>query len=271
MITISDILQPYRFCWQKRVLALELGRRELFDRYGHAALGVAWVVLQPLALMVVLAFVFAIVFKVKFGGTDILPVDYTVFMCSGYQAWMAVTVALSSASQAVVGNSGLLKQIEFPVPILVVKCVLVSLIAQAVGLGFVIFYSAFVLGYLPALLVLVVPLLVLQTLLMIGLGWMCASVTVFFRDFPEVLSTFFMVNLYILPIVYPPSVVPPAFQTAIAINPFSHLIYCYQDVLIYGAFEHPMSWLLFTAFALLSFHFGFRFFRATERVFGDLI
>lgn len=270
MVT-ATIPQPYRFCWRHHVLALELARREVFDRYGNAALGAAWIILQPLALMAVLAFVFSFVFKIKFVGEAGSAADYTIFMCAGYQAWIGLTVSLAASTQAVVGNTGLLKQVEFPAPVLVVKAVLVGLISQAVGMGFVILYAAIVCGHISALLPLIVPLLALQTLMLIGLGWMCASVTVFFRDFSEVLSTFFMINLYILPIVYPPTVVPAAFALAIAFNPFSHMIYCYQDALVYGAFEHGWSWLIFAVLALASFHFGFRFFRATERVFGDLI
>jgi lipopolysaccharide transport system permease protein len=184
---------------------------------------------------------------------------------------MGVSGAMIAASQSVVGNAPLIKQIEFPTPILVVKAALTALIPQAVSLVFVLFYSAIALGYISPLLPLLFVLVALQFLLMIGLGWICAVITVFFRDFSEILSTFLMISLYILPIVYPPSIIPSALQSAILYNPFSHIIYCYQDVLVSGQIEHPVSWGIFALIAIASVVIGYKFFRKTQHVFGDLV
>lgn len=265
------LTQPLSLIWSNRALAFELARREMFERYGVSVLGVFWAVFQPLALMVVLAFVFVVVFRVKIGGTGTPSIDYTLFMCAGYQAWMGISTAMITASQAVVGNSPLIKQIEFPTPILVAKTTLTAFIPQFVGLFFVIFYAVIALGFLSPILPLVLVLLLFQALLMTGLGWICAVITVFFRDFSEVLSTFLMVSLYILPIVYPPNIIPPEFQTAISFNPFAHVIYAYQDVLVFGAIEHPASWMWFGGMSVVVFVLGYRLFRSTQHVFGDLV
>jgi lipopolysaccharide transport system permease protein len=269
---MNFVTAPLSLIWSKRVLALELARRELFERYGLSAFGRFWAVFQPLALMAVLAFVFVYVFRVRIGGTNSTPgIDYTLFMCAGFQAWMGISAGLSASSQAVIGNAPLIKQIEFPTPILVVKATLTALIPQAVGLTFVLFYSVIALGYISPLLPLLGPLLLLQIFAMIGLGWMCAVITVFFRDFSEVLSTFLMISLYILPIVYPPTAIPREFQVAISLNPFSHMIYAYQDVLVYGAIQHPESWAVLAGLALVTFFLGYRMFRRTQHVFGELV
>lgn len=257
--------------WRNRVLAIELARRELFERYGLSAFGTFWAIFQPLALMSVLAFVFVVVFRVKIGGQGAPAIDYTLFMCAGYQAWMGISGSMVASCQGVIGNAPLIKQIEFPTPILVVKAVLTALIPQAVGLIFVMFYAVFAFGYISPLLPLLFPLLLLQVLMMIGIGWMCAVITVFFRDFTEILSTFLMISLYILPIVYPPNIIPPEFKTAISFNPFSHLIYAYQDVLVYGEIQHPDSWIYMTIMALVCFVLGYRFFQKTQHVFGELV
>ena len=62
-------------------------------------------------------------------------------------------------------------------------------------------------------------------------------------DVPEIVRIFLTINIYLMPIMYLPEMVPGPLRLLLAINPFSSLIWCYQDVLYYGHIEHPLAWL----------------------------
>ncbi|WP_421790291.1 ABC transporter permease [Hyphobacterium sp.] len=267
------MLAPYKLIYQHRVLAYELVRRELFDRYGNAVLGGAWVIIQPLALMLVFAFIFTIVFNVRFDQTPEvdIPFGFGTFLIMGYQSWMSIMMGLSAATLALTSNAGLLKQIDFPSPVLVVKIIVTAIIAQVIGIVFGIVLGFLDAGIIHLTALLVIPLLFFQILFIIGLGWILAALTVFFRDISELLNTFFLVNLYIMPVIWPPGNVPGVFEPIIKYNPFSYIIYTYQDALGYGKFEHPIAWIVFPLMALFFFHFGYWLFRKMEPVYGDML
>lgn len=262
------MLAPYKLIFQHRVLAMELVRRELFEKYGNAVLGGGWAIIQPLALMLVFAFVFGYIFELRFEGIE---VDFAVFMPAGYQVWMTVMIGLSGAATALTGNVGLLKQMDFPSPVLVVKTVVIALIAQAVALTFVISYGLIQFQFIGWMHLLLIPLIIFEILFIIGLGWLLSGITVFFRDMPEFLNTFFLINMYILPIIWPPNQIPGPFAAVIPYNPFTYIIYPFQDVLVYGRFEHPIAWIIFPLMAFFFFHVGYWLFRKMEPVYGDML
>ena len=72
-----------------RDLTFEMAKRELSDRYAGQAFGKLWAVIHPIFLMGVFVFIFAVVFKMKIGGTRDMPLDYTVYLLSGLVSWLS--------------------------------------------------------------------------------------------------------------------------------------------------------------------------------------
>jgi lipopolysaccharide transport system permease protein len=119
---------------------------------------------------------------------------------------------------------------------------------------------------------LLLPLLVaVQVVGMIGLGYALAAIGVFFKDVKDLVQVFSVAGLYLTPALYLPEFVPATFRPILYLNPFSHLIWCYQDLLYFGRFEHPWSWIVFPGLSVASFIGGFRLFRAMKPVFGNAL
>ncbi|MBM3523785.1 MAG: hypothetical protein FJX57_12565 [Alphaproteobacteria bacterium] len=74
-----------------------------------------------------------------------------------------------------------------------------------------------------------------------------------------------------LPLFYLPAMVPAGFRPVLYLNPFSHLIWCYQDVFYFGRFEHPVSWLVTASISLVSLLAGVRIFSRLKPAFGNVL
>lgn len=257
--------------YQFRHLAFELARREITDRYAGSHFGILWAVFQPLALMGVLALVFNFAFQIRIGDAPGMPLDFTSYMISGYLPWMAMLGGMLGSASCIHANVALVKQMEFPLAILPVKSVLAALSAQVVGTIGIVAYIALRFQTVSPLLPLIVPAVALQVILTIGLGWCFAAIGAFFRDLNELLQTLFMINLYMMPVVFAPQWTPKILQPIILLNPLSHVIFTFQDILYFGSIAHPYSWGIFAFLAVLTFSVGFRFFHRMKSGFGNVI
>jgi len=250
---------------------MEMAKRELTDKYLGQVLGSFWIIGHPLVLMAVYVFIFAYVFKMKVGGTRELPLDYTTYLLSGLIPWIIFQETMSKAGTVIVANANLVKQVIFPIEILPLKGVLASLVTMftllAVLVGYVLITHHFLLwSYL-----LLPVLIVFQTLAMVGVSYILASVGVFFRDVKDFIQIFGMVGMYLMPVFYLPAQVPGIFKPVLYANPFSYLAWCFQDVLYYGRLEHWWAWIIFPLWSLAVFYAGFRVFKKLKVLFGNVL
>ena len=254
-----------------RHLTMEMAKREITDRYAGQIFGIFWAIGHPLVLMLVYAFIFGAVFKVRIGGTPGMPLDYTTYLLSGLIPWLAFIESMSKATGVIVGNANLVKQFIFPIEVLPVKGVFATLISQVIFLFLLIVYVIFVQRTLHWTFLLVPLLVFLQSLAMIGVSYILSAVAVYFRDMKDFVQVFSVTGIYLAPAFYLPEFVPDLFRPILYLNPFSYLVWCFQDVLYFGRFEHPWAWLVFLVLSLSIFTFGYRFFRKLKLMFGSVL
>jgi lipopolysaccharide transport system permease protein len=65
--------------------------------------------------------------------------------------------------------------------------------------------------------------------------------------------------------------VPAAFDPILWLNPFSYMIWCYQDVLYFGSLGHQAAWVIFPAWSLFIFAGGYRVFRRVRPLFANVL
>lgn len=254
-----------------RWLIWELTKREHTDRYAGSMLGSLWAVGHPLVMMVVYVIVFSYVFKLKIGGTEELPLDYATYLMAGYLPWMSFQESLNKASSVIGANSNLVKQVVFPIEVLPVKGVLASLVTQLVGTGFLMGYTVLVQRTLPLTYCLIPLVIGVQLLAMIGLSLLLGAIGAYLRDLKELVQVGTVVGVYMLPIFYLPSWVPEILQPLLYLNPFSYMIWCYQDVFYYGRIQHPLAWVLFVVGSLTAVKLGTVVFQRAKVSFGNVL
>lgn len=256
---------------RRRGLLLEMVKREVFEQHAGQVFGGIWAIAHPLSLMVIYIFIFGVVFQSKIGGTRELPLDYTTYILAGLIPWLTLQQSLIKSCTAIVGNSSLVKQVVFPTEILPTKTILATLMFQFVSIAILLVWVLATHGSLFPTYALLPVLVLLQLIGTVGLGLLLSALTVFFRDLREIVQIFCVAGVFLLPVVYLPAWVPAIFKPLIYINPFSYMIWAYQDALFFGRFEHPWALPIFALGSLACFVVGAWAFRETKQVFGSAL
>jgi lipopolysaccharide transport system permease protein len=223
-------------------LVRELARRDLTDLHAGQAAGVIWLVIHPVTMFLVYAFLFTVVFKVRIGNGG--PSDYLIYLFSGLAPWLLTQDVLSRAPGVLLNNQTIVKKVMFPIEVLVAKTVASAVVVQTILMGAVIGYIVYKHNIFQPMYLMLPVVVVLHLILLWGLALLLSSFTPYFRDLGEVVRIFLTVNIYLIPVMYVPSMLPTGMQFALLLNPFSHLIWCYQDVLYSHALAHPHAWIV---------------------------
>lgn len=255
---------------RNRVLIIEMARRELLERYAGQALGVFWTIAHPLFMMGLYVFIFAVVFKTKIGGAA-MPLDYATYILSGLIPWLGVQEALSKSSIVVTSNANLVKQVIFPVEVLPIKTALGTGFTQVISTFLLLLYVVIYQKAAWGTFILIPVLIFLQMMMLIGFSFLLASTGVFFRDLKDFVQLFCVAGAYLVPVVYLPEWVPDLFKPVIYLNPFSYMVWCYQDAIYYGRFAHPLAWVVFPISSVLVFLLGYRVMRRLKPMLGNVL
>ena len=212
-----------------RHLVLQLVRRDILTRYKRSVLGIAWTLLNPLGMMIVLSLAFSQIFRFE------NQVHYSVFVLSGLLSWNFFSQTTTASMVNLVWGGGLLNRIYIP---------RTSFAVAAIGTGLV----NTVLAILPLILVMVftgVPLrasllylpvpILLLALFSLGLGLLISTLAVYFPDVAEMYQILTTAWMYLTPIIYPEEILPDAMRLwIIRLNPMYHLIKLYRVPILEG-------------------------------------
>jgi len=236
---------------------MELARREVADRYAGSALGGTWALVTPLVTMGIYVGLFAFVFPVRMGDEG-SPWTGAALILAGLVPWLAFVDVATRAPSIFVSQRALVRQVVFPIEVLPARAVASSLVSWTVGTVIALAVASASVGVKPSWALLPV-LWVLQLLAMLGAACLLATIGAWMRDLREIVSILANIGLYLAPILLLPATIatlPRAVHWVIAGNPFSHMVWCYQDAIVHGRFAHPASWIAFPLLALASFALG---------------
>ncbi|MDL9978277.1 ABC transporter permease [Microbacterium sp. ASV49] len=259
-------LPPWRELWEAREVAMRFGQRDIVLRYRQTFVGVAWVLIQPLASAGIFAIIFGAVAKISYGG---IPPFLFTFM--SMLAWTLFSSTLSRAASSLVANQALVSKVFFPRMLVPLSGAASTVLDFGVGfaLGIVLLVIYRVNPGWPVLLVPVWVLIFLLTAL--GIGLAASAWMVKYRDVQYVLPWVLQVALYATPVAYPTDAVPANLQPLFLANPLGWML----DGFRWSALGAPIppAWQLIGSLvvAVLVFFLGAMVFQRYERTFADLI
>jgi lipopolysaccharide transport system permease protein len=258
--------------WVHRALILRLARRKLEARYRGSLLGSLWAWIQPLLLLAVYTFIFAVVFEARWGiaeGGDATPFALAAFAGMVYYGVFAECV--NEAPGLLLANQAFIRQVRFPVEVLPWVTLVASLFGFAINLVLLVVFELVILERVPWTLVLV-PLLAGPLLLItLGVTWLLSSIGVFIRDLAQIASVATTALLFLSPVFYPASRIPESFRPIYSINPFASLIEAFRGALFEGQVPDPaaLAWLSLAGW-LVSW-LGFLAFMKAKDGFADVL
>ncbi len=254
-----------REIWEYRDVLIMLVLRDLRLRYRQTALGVFWVLLQPVAA--------AVIFAVIFGRFARLPSDgqpYVVFALAGLASWSLLSGVLQRAGNSLVSESRLITKVYFPRLIIPLSAGLSAVIDFLLAFTFLIILAGLY-GILPGAKLLLSPLVVaIELLLAVGIGLWISALNVRFRDFTHALPFLIQVWLYASPVVYSLSIVPENWKWLFLLNPMSGIIESLRFTVFGGDF--PVTALAISlGWAVIFVLSGALYFRSVEQEFADAL
>jgi len=222
---------PLKSVWNFRSFVIGSIRREYQLRYRGTMLGIAWTVLQPLAMILIYTVVFSQLMKAKLSGVE-GEFAYSIHLCAGVITWGLFAEIIQRSQSVFIDNANLLKKLSFPrltLPLIVVATAL---------LNFSIIFALFLIfllitGNLPGLAILaMIPLLAVQVLFAAALGATLGVLNVFFRDAGQLSGLLLQFWFWATPIVYPASILPGWLRPWMNLNPMYHLMLGYQNLFV---------------------------------------
>lgn len=219
--------------WQFRHFIRSSIVNEFRSRFIRSRLGGLWGIIHPLMQVAIFAFILSHVLASKLPGID-NPYAYAIYLMAGTLAWNLFAEVMQRSLTLFIDNGNLLKKIAFPrisLPVIVVGGALLNnmLLLLAILLIFLL------LGHVPGMQILWLPLLVLVTLgFGLGLGLILGVLNVFLRDIGQVVPIVLQFLFWFTPVVYMSSIIPEQYRQWLVLNPMYTLVEAYHQVLVFN-------------------------------------
>ena len=207
-----------------RDLTIALSVKELKSKYKSATLGFLWVLLNPLLQMLALSLVFTFFVKIEIN-------NYPVFAFSGLLPWTFFALSLQTGTTSLINNREIIKKTYFPRELLPISSVLAHLFAFIPAILLLLVFVLVTQG-LSFSIFLLIPLIILQTLLLISLSLFLSSLDIYYRDVSYLLQALLVIWFYITPVFYSISFVPQKYLGLYILNPMVGIISSYQSILL---------------------------------------
>ncbi len=265
-VGIADLFSSLAVVWQRRELVWILTARNVKSRYKQSVLGYAWVIVNPLMLMLILSFVFSTILRIP--SAD---VPYPLFLFVGLLPWMFFSNSVSSGTDSIVGSAGLVTKVYFPREILVIATVFANVVDLFFGL-LILFGLMAYFGESPAWTVVWIPLIFgIHLVFTVGVALPLAALNLFFHDVRYLVGVALLAWFYMTPIIYPVDLVPDRYRFLFDVNPNALLVNVYRRVLLQGESPGVERLLLGIGVVLLTLLVGYYLFKRMEAGFADRI
>jgi lipopolysaccharide transport system permease protein len=257
--------------WRYRELFVFMAWRDILVRYKQTLLGIAWAVVQPLAIAAIMTFVFGYVGgKAKENGVTIF--QYSVMCMAGTVPWNFFANAMRESSNSLIANAQMIAKIYFPrliVPSAAILSGTVDFLIGAVLLGLMIAIA----GVTPEVKLLLLPLFFsVGFFAAFAIGLWFSALNVKYRDVKYVIPFVVQMGMMITPVGFPTKAVPEHLQFWYNLNPMVGVIDGFRWCILGPSYEP--YWPGFGAAVGLVFVLlitGAMFFRSSEKNFADVI
>ena len=255
-----------RELWDSRFVLRQLAKKDITLRYRQTALGVFWVVLQPLVASGLLAFVFGSIANLSSG-----KVPYIVYAYCGFLAWNGFSTVIGKATVSIVSNAAMVTKVYFPRIVLPFSTAVSALIDQIIG-TVVLVGLLLVTGTGVSIRILLLPVVILgMALFAVGIGSWLGALAVPYRDINYVQPVLTQFALFASPVAYGIENVPAHAARWMRINPLTGWLELSRWCALPGR-PFPGDLVLWsTIVTAVAFVFGVFAFSRMEKSFADVV
>jgi ABC-type polysaccharide/polyol phosphate export permease len=246
-------LEELRGIFQYKDLILQLIRRDIVARYKRSVLGIAWTMLQPLGMMIILSIVFSNLFHTVPG--------YPSYILSGLLAWTFFSQTTTAAIHQIVWGAALFHRIYLPrtsFPISAIGTGVVNLTLGLIPLSLIMLVTGIPLTWN----ILFVPVsILLLAAFALGVGLILSTLAIYFPDVVEMYQVILLGWMYLTPIIYPEEILPETLRFWVTtLNPMYHLIKLFRLSVYHGETPSLETLLISTTISILTLAIGWLIF-----------
>ncbi len=256
-------METLKEIFEYRQMIFSLVKKDLRGRYKGSVLGFLWTFINPLMQLVVFTMVFSVILR-----SDIEK--YYIFLFVALIPWNFFSSCLSGGARSVLNEQSLVTKIYFPrevLPISYVTSGFINMLYCFIVVFAVVIFSGIRLNFLALLCL--VPVMLIEYVMALGVTFFTSAVTVYFRDFEHIMGVIGMAWQYLTPVMYPTSWIPEELLIVFNLNPMTHIILAYRDILYYGKVPDMSTLVRAAVFAVVILLIGFFTFKALKRKFAE--
>jgi len=243
--------------------------REVKARYKQSILGYFWVILNPLAQMLVMSFAFSIILRIPTNSADNIP--YSVFLFVGLLPWNLLANSLSSSTASLVGSASLITKVYFPRTILVIATIIAKLIDFVFAISILVIYMVIYQVPISLNILWVIPIFLIQQIFTLGISLFLSAANLLYRDIQYLLNLILILWMYSTPVIYPADLVPDKYKIIFQLNPMAVFINAYRQTILGKSEPNYLSLAIGLAVSLITLLIGFKYFKSREKIFADNI
>lgn len=250
-------------------LLFKLSRNDLKSKYAGSFFGIVWSFIQPLITIGVFYFVFQVGFK----NPPVENIEFILWISPAYLAWLYFQEALITSSGSLFEYSYLVKKIKFDTFLIPIVKVFSSTYIHCFFIIFM-FVLNMLYGYMPKLIWIQIFYYALCLfVLCLALSLVCSAVTVFFKDFSQLISVVLQVGFWATPIFWSAENMSPVVLRILKLNPVYYIIQGYRDTFINNIpfWERVNTTIYFWGFTMIMLLVGYVVFKKLRSHFADVL
>jgi lipopolysaccharide transport system permease protein len=269
----GSLTSHLRSIWTNRNLIYQMTKRDILSKYKGSAVGVLWSLINPILMLVIYTLVFSVIFKARWGSAAVNEpkTQFAVILFVGLIIHSFLAECLVRAPNLILQYSNYVKKVVFPLEILPIVTVLAAVFQSIIS--FMVLIAAFFLfnGYLHWTIVFAPVVFLPLIILTLGLVWLISSLGVYIRDIGQSIGIIVTVLMFLSPVFYPLSALPPSMQHVVLLNPLTYIIEQSRAVIVWGQLPDFVGLAAYSLISLFITSMCYVWFQKTRKGFADVI
>lgn len=248
--------------YQYREMIRMLVRRDLRGRYKASFLGFLWTFINPLLQLGVYTIVFSVIMRSNIE-------KYYLYLFIALIPWIFFSSSITGGATCILAQKDMVTKIHFPRQVLPISHVTSCFVNMLLCFVVVLLVCFFSIGLNFVILPLLIPIMLTEYLLALGLCFIVAGATVYFRDLEHIVGIFVMLWQFLTPVMYSVEMVPEEIRQIFMVNPMTPVIVCYRDILYYKQAPQLQTLLASVGLGVLFLVMGWFLFNRLQRHFAE--
>lgn len=252
---------------QNRKMIVKLAVNDFKAKYANSFLGATWAFVQPIITILV----FWVVFQLGFKSAPIQDTPFVLWLIPAYISWIFFCDILSNTSNCMIEYSYLVQKVKFDVEILPLVKIVSAVFVHLFFIGFI--YVVFLInGYeitISSIQCVYYSFGIIS--LSFGLSMLNSAITVFFKDFSQIINVIIQIGFWATPIYWDPSIMDKKVALILKINPMYYIVTGYRSAFIAREWfwQRPWQSLYFWTVTVIIACVGYKVFSRLRPHFAD--